>query len=105
MCEAYDEETLENGDTRIVMRFHPYIAPYKVIILPLSKQLNPKAQEVYDLLAKDFMCDYDETGSISKRYRRQDGIGTPYCVTIDFDTEQDDSVTIRERDSMGTNPY
>lgn len=100
MCEAYDEETLENGDTRIVMRFHPYIAPYKVAILPLSKQLNPKAQEVYDLLAKDFMCDYDETGSIGKRYRRQDCIGTPYCVTIDFDTEQDDSVTIRERDSM-----
>ena len=100
MCEAYDEETLENGDTRIVMRLHPYVAPYKVAVLPLSKQLNEKAIEVLETLNKDLMCDYDETGSIGKRYRRQDGIGTPYCVTVDFDTLEDESVTIRERDSM-----
>jgi glycyl-tRNA synthetase len=82
------------------MRLHPYVAPYKVAVLPLSKQLNEKAIEVLETLNKDLMCDYDETGSIGKRYRRQDGIGTPYCVTVDFDTLEDESVTIRERDSM-----
>ncbi len=100
LCEAYDEETLENGETRVVMHFHPAIAPYKVAILPLQKNLSDKAKEVYSVLSKKFMCDYDEAGSIGKRYRRQDEIGTPFCVTIDFDTLEDDTVTIRDRDTM-----
>ena len=100
LCEAYDEEKLENGETRVVMHFHPAIAPYKVAILPLQKNLSEKAKEVYSLLSKEFMCDYDEAGSIGKRYRRQDEIGTPFCVTIDFDTLENNSVTIRDRDSM-----
>lgn len=100
LCEAYDEEKLENGETRVVMHFHPAIAPYKVAILPLQKNLGEKAKEVYAKLSKEFMCNYDEAGSIGKRYRRQDEIGTPYCVTIDFDTENDNCVTVRERDSM-----
>jgi glycyl-tRNA synthetase len=97
--DAYEEEVLEK-DTRIVLHLHPAIAPYKVAILPLSKQLGEKAQEVQQILSKHFMVTYDESGSIGKRYRRQDAIGTPYCVTIDFDTNSDQSVTIRERDSM-----
>lgn len=100
LCEAYDEEKLENGETRVVMHFHPAISPYKVAILPLQKNLSEKAKEVYSLLSKEFMCDYDEAGSIGKRYRRQDEIGTPFCVTIDFDTLENNSVTIRDRDSM-----
>lgn len=100
LCQAYDEEVLENGETRVVMHFHPAIAPYKVAILPLQKNLSEKAEEVYALLAKEFMCDYDLAGSIGKRYRRQDEIGTPFCVTIDFDTLGNDTVTIRDRDSM-----
>lgn len=100
MCEAYDEEVLEGGDTRIVMHLHPAIAPYKVAVLPLQKNLNEKAREVLKRLNKYFMCSYDEAGSIGKRYRRQDEIGTPFCVTIDFDTLEDNTVTIRERDSM-----
>ncbi len=100
LCEAYDEETLEGGDTRVVMRFHPALAPYKVAILPLQKNLSEKAKEIYATLSKYFMCDYDEAGSIGKRYRRQDEIGTPFCVTIDFDTLNDNSVTIRDRDTM-----
>lgn len=100
LCEAYDEELLENGETRVVMHFHPAIAPYKVAVLPLQKNLGEKAKSVYSLLCKEFMCDYDETGSIGKRYRRQDEIGTPYCVTIDFDTLENDTVTIRNRDTM-----
>ena len=100
LCEAYDEETLENGETRVVMHFHPAIAPYKVAILPLQKNLSEKAREVYALLSKEFMCDYDEAGSIGKRYRREDEIGTPFCVTIDFDTLEDGTVTIRDRDTM-----
>ena len=100
LCEAYDEETLENGETRVVMHFHPAIAPYKVAVLPLQKNLSDKAKEVYNLLAKEFMCDYDEAGSIGKRYRRQDEIGTPFSVTIDFDTLEDNTVTIRDRDTM-----
>ena len=100
LCEAYDEETLENGETRVVMHFHPAIAPYKVAVLPLQKNLSEKAKEVYAMLSKEFMCDYDDAGSIGKRYRRQDEIGTPFCVTIDFDTLENNTVTIRERDSM-----
>ena len=79
---------------------HPALAPYKVAVLPLSKKLSEKANEVYDMLSKKFMCDYDEAGSIGKRYRREDEIGTPYCVTIDFDTLEDNQVTIRDRDTM-----
>lgn len=100
LCQAYQEEKLENGETRVVMHLHPAIAPYKVAILPLQKNLSDKAKEVYSLLSKEFMCDYDEAGSIGKRYRRQDEIGTPFAVTIDFDTLDDQTVTIRDRDSM-----
>jgi glycyl-tRNA synthetase len=97
--QAYVEEELEK-DTRIVLKLHPTLAPYKIAILPLSKQLNEKAQEVVTILSKHFMVTYDESGSIGKRYRRQDAIGTPYCITVDFDTNNDQSVTIRDRDSM-----
>jgi len=100
LTEAYDEEILENGETRVVMHFHPAIAPFKVAVLPLQKNLSEKAKEVYALLNKEFMCEYDEAGSIGKRYRREDEIGTPYCVTIDFDTLENDTVTLRDRDSM-----
>ena len=100
LCNAYDEEKIAEGDIRVVLHLHPALAPYKVAILPLSKKLSDKANEVYDMLSKDFMCDYDEAGSIGKRYRREDEIGTPYCVTIDFDTLEDNSVTIRDRDTM-----
>lgn len=100
MSEAYDEETLENGETRVVMHFLPAIAPFKVAILPLQKNLGEKAKEIYGNLSKKFMCDYDEAGSIGKRYRRQDEIGTPFCVTVDFQTLEDNTVTIRERDTM-----
>ena len=100
LSEAYDEETLDNGETRIVMHFHPALSAYKVAVLPLQKNLGDKAKEVYAKLSKSFMCSYDEAGSIGKRYRRQDEIGTPYCVTIDFDTLNDDTVTIRNRDTM-----
>ena len=99
LCEAYEEQQLEN-DSRVVMHFHPAIAPYKVAVLPLQKNQSEKAKEVYNSLRKHFMCTYDEAGSIGKRYRRQDQIGTPYCITIDFDTEKDDTVTIRNRDTM-----
>ncbi len=99
MCEAYEVEQLEN-DTRIVMHLHPAVAPYKVAILPLSKKLNEKATEILNSLCKEFSVTYDETGSIGKRYRRQDAIGTPYCLTVDFDTLEDNCVTIRDRDSM-----
>ena len=100
LSEAYDEEELEGGDTRIVMHFHPALAAYKVAVLPLQKNLGEKAREIYSNLAKHFMCTYDEAGSIGKRYRRQDEIGTPFCVTIDFDTLEDGTVTIRDRDTM-----
>lgn len=100
LCNAYDEEEITEGDTRTVLHLHPALAPYKVAVLPLSKKLNEKAEEVYANLSKKFMCDYDEAGSIGKRYRREDEIGTPYCVTIDFDTLDDDCVTIRDRDTM-----
>ncbi len=100
LCEAYDEEKLDNGETRVVMHFHPALAPYKVAILPLQKNLSEKAEEVYRMLSKYFMVTCDEAGSIGKRYRRQDEIGTPMCITIDFDTLSDDTVTIRDRDTM-----
>ena len=100
LCNSYDEEEIAEGDTRVVLHLHPALAPFKVAILPLSKKLSEKADEVYTQLSKKFMCDYDEAGSIGKRYRRQDEIGTPYCVTIDFDTLEDNCVTIRDRDTM-----
>ena len=102
LVEAYDEEVVdaEKNDTRVVMHFHPAIAPIKAAILPLSKKLSEKAQELYFDLAKDFRCEFDEAGSIGKRYRRQDEIGTPFCITYDFDSEEDGCVTVRERDSM-----
>jgi len=100
LCNSYEEEKIAEDDTRIVLHLHPALAPYKVAVLPLSKKLSKKAEEVYTSLSKRFMCDYDESGSIGKRYRREDEIGTPYCVTIDFDTLEDDTVTIRDRDTM-----
>ena len=100
LCNSYEEEEIAEGDTRTVLHLHPALAPYKVAVLPLSKKLSEKATEVYEKLAKDFMCDYDEAGSIGKRYRREDEIGTPYCITIDFDTLEDNQVTIRDRDTM-----
>ena len=100
LSEAYDEEEVAEGDTRTVLRFHPAVAPIKIAVLPLSKKLGEQARAVYADLAKYFNCEYDETGSIGKRYRRQDEIGTPYCITFDFDSIDDKKVTIRERDSM-----
>ena len=100
LCNAYDEEEIAEGDTRTVLHLHPALAPYKVAVLPLSKKLSEKAEEVYTKLSKKFMCEYDETGSIGQRYRREDEIGTPYCVTVDFDTLEDNAVTIRDRDTM-----
>ncbi|MCI9241724.1 His/Gly/Thr/Pro-type tRNA ligase C-terminal domain-containing protein, partial [Oscillibacter sp.] len=108
LVEAYDEEVVDEAknDVRTVMRFHPAIAPFKAAVLPLSKKLSAKAQEIQQELSKDWMVDFDETGSIGKRYRREDEIGTPYCVTVDFDTvgdgekAGDNCVTVRERDSM-----
>ncbi len=102
LCEAYDEEIIdqEKEDSRVVLRLSPVLAPFKACILPLSKKLSENASKVYEDLSKYFMVDYDETGSIGKRYRRQDEIGTPFCITYDFDSEQDNCVTIRHRDSM-----
>ncbi len=100
LCDSYEEEQLEDGDSRVVLHLHPALAPFKVAVLPLSKKLSEKAEEVYKKLSKKFMCDYDEAGSIGKRYRREDEIGTPYCVTVDFDTIEDDTVTVRDRDTM-----
>ena len=100
LCEAYDEEEIAEGDTRVVMRLSPALAPMKAAVLPLSKKLSEPAEALYAELAKKFNCDYDEAGSIGKRYRRQDEIGTPYCVTVDFDTLEDNCVTVRDRDTM-----
>ena len=100
LCDAYDEEELEGGDVRTVLHLHPALAPYKAAILPLSKKLSDKAMEVYTALSKKYMLDFDETGSIGKRYRREDEIGTPMCITIDFETETDGCVTVRDRDTM-----
>ena len=105
ICEAYDEEVIGqdkngNDDVRTVMHFHPAIAPYKAAVLPLVKKLSPEAKELYAKLSKKFMLDYDETGTIGKRYRRQDEIGTPFCITFDFDSLEDNCVTVRDRDTM-----
>ena len=100
LCNSYDEEEVGDGDIRTVLHLHPALAPYKVAVLPLSKKLSEKAEEVYAKLSKTYMCDYDEAGSIGKRYRREDEIGTPYCITIDFDTLEDNCVTVRDRDTM-----
>ncbi|MEE0954180.1 MAG: glycine--tRNA ligase [Eubacterium sp.] len=102
LCGAYDEEVLdaEKNDVRVVMHFHPALAPVKIAVLPLSKKLAEPAQKIYEKLSATWNCDYDDRGNIGKRYRRQDQIGTPYCITYDFDSENDQSVTIRERDSM-----
>ena len=101
LCDSYEEETLEDGTTREVMHFAPSIAPYKVAVLPLMKKYHSeKAEEIYSMLAKEFMTSYDETGNIGKRYRRQDVIGTPYCVTIDEETLNNNTVTVRDRDTM-----
>lgn len=100
LCNSYFEEEVGEGDVRTVLKLHPALAPYKVAVLPLSKKLSEKADEVYSELSKHFMCDYDEAGSIGKRYRREDEIGTPFCVTIDFDTLEDGCVTVRDRDTM-----
>ena len=99
MCNAYEEEEID-GDTRVVLHFHPALAPIKIAVLPLQKQLNEKAEELFKMLSKHYSVDFDTTGSIGKRYRRQDEIGTPFCVTVDFDTLEDDTVTVRERDTM-----
>ncbi len=103
LCDAYDEEVVdaEKNDTRVVLRLHPALAPFKAAVLPLSKKLSDGAKEVYASLARDFMVDFDDAGSIGKRYRRQDEIGTPYCVTFDFDSLEDGCVTVRDRDTMG----
>ena len=108
LVEAYDEEVVDEAknDVRTVMRFHPAIAPFKAAVLPLSKKLSDKAMEIQQMLAKDWMVDFDETGSIGKRYRREDEIGTPFCITVDFDTvgdaekAGDNCVTVRDRDTM-----
>lgn len=104
LCDAYDEETVVdvNGkeDKRVVLRFHPALAPFKAAVLPLTKKLNETAIALHEELSKYFMVDIDLTGSIGKRYRRQDEIGTPFCITVDFDTEADQTVTIRDRDTM-----
>ncbi len=100
LCSAYDEETLEGGDVRTVLHFHPALAPVKVGVLPLSKKLGEGAEKIYLELSKEYNCEYDDRGNIGKRYRRQDEIGTPYCVTYDFESETDGCVTVRERDSM-----
>ena len=102
LCDAYDEEVVDadKQDTRVVLRLHPALAPFKAAVLPLSKKLSEGAQEVYGKLAKHFMVDFDESGSIGKRYRRQDEIGTPLCITYDFDSVEDGCVTVRDRDTM-----
>ena len=100
LVDAYDEEEIAEGDVRTVLHLHPALAPVKAAVLPLSKKLSDKALELYDELAKEFNVDFDETGSIGKRYRREDEIGTPFCITYDFDTENDGCVTVRDRDTM-----
>ena len=101
LCDAYDEEELEGGDVRTVLHLHPALAPFKVAVMPLQKnKLGDQAKALYQQLCKKFRCDYDETGSIGKRYRRQDEIGTPYCICVDFDTETTGNVTVRDRDTM-----
>jgi glycyl-tRNA synthetase len=100
LVEAYDEEAVGENDTRVVLHFHPALAPFKAAVLPLSKKLSDKAEAIWEELSKHFSVDFDETGSIGKRYRRQDEIGTPYCITYDFESENDGCVTVRDRDTM-----
>ncbi len=100
LVDAYEEEEINEKESRVVLKLHPALAPFKAAVLPLTKKLSEEAQKLYDQLAANHMIDYDEAGSIGKRYRRHDEIGTPYCITIDFDTLEDGSVTIRHRDSM-----
>ena len=100
LVDAYDVEELEGGDKRTVLHLIPALAPYKIAVLPLSKKLSEKAAEVLKLLSSRYPTTFDETGSIGKRYRRQDEIGTPYCVTVDFQTLEDGTVTVRDRDTM-----
>ena len=100
LCAAYDEEELEGGDMRTVLRFHPALAPVKIGVLPLSKKLNEGAEKIYTELCKKYNCEFDDRGNIGKRYRRQDEIGTPFCVTYDFESETDGAVTVRDRDTM-----
>ena len=102
LTEAYDEEVVdaEKNDTRVVLRFHPTLAPFKCAFLPLSKKLNEQATEIFTSLSKKFNVDYDDAGSIGKRYRRQDEIGTPFCITYDFESVEDGCVTVRDRDTM-----
>jgi glycyl-tRNA synthetase len=100
LCEAYDEEELEGGDVRTVLRFHPALAPVQLAVFPLSKKLNDQATELFTKLSKTYNVEFDDRGSIGKRYRRQDEIGTPFCITYDFDTLEDQAITIRDRDTM-----
>mgnify|MGYP003545547599 FL=1 len=100
LCGAYDEEDLEDGTKRTVLHFHPALAPVKIGVLPLSKKLNEGAEKVYTELSKYYNCEFDDRGNIGKRYRRQDEIGTPFCVTYDFESEEDGAVTVRDRDTM-----
>ena len=100
LCSAYDEEELEGGDTRTVMHFHPALAPVKIGVLPLAKKLNEGAEKVFAQLSKKYNCEFDDRGNIGKRYRRQDEIGTPFCITYDFDSQEDHAVTVRDRDTM-----
>ena len=100
LVDAYDEETIGEGDVRTVLHLHPALAPFKAAVLPLSKKLSDKALALFDDLVKSFACDFDETGSIGKRYRREDEIGTPFCITYDFESENDGCVTVRDRDTM-----
>ncbi|MBQ1546717.1 MAG: glycine--tRNA ligase [Clostridia bacterium] len=100
MTEAYDEETVGDNDTRVVLHLHPTLAPFKAAVLPLSKKLSEEAMPIYESLSKKFMVDFDDTGSIGKRYRREDEIGTPFCITFDFDSRDDHCVTVRDRDTM-----
>ena len=100
LCNAYDEEKLSDTDTRVVLHLHPALAPFKAAVLPLSKKLSEPAMKVFADLSKKFNVDFDETGSIGKRYRREDEIGTPFCITYDFDSLEDNCVTVRDRDTM-----
>ncbi len=100
LVDAYDEEQIAENDTRVVLRLHPALAPFKAAVLPLSKKLSAEAAEVYAQLAEDFSVDFDDAGSIGKRYRREDEIGTPFCITYDFESKEDGCVTVRDRDTM-----
>ncbi|MDF2949143.1 MAG: glycine--tRNA ligase [Sedimentibacter sp.] len=100
LIDAYNEETLEDGTDRVVLKLHPALAPFKAAVFPLTKKLNEQATELYHMLQKHFNIDYDDAGSIGKRYRRHDEIGTPYGITFDFDSLEDNAVTIRDRDTM-----